>query len=307
MSKLLSSKERILRFDLIFIFCFIISLICCTSDKNTPELSDKQVDVKIKRFEQELFALETTNSDLPFDAQLSQLVSKYPQFYEVFKELIADPYGLDTSAVNRIEQFIQHENVQKLYDTTQVVYQDIEWIERELGEAFAYYQYYFPEKPIPEVVSYISEYGIGSFTYGDSLLGIGWDFFLGEEFSYDYNIFPAYIQKYMTKDHLVAKAIETLASNVSGELSGDRLIDHMITNGKMLYVKSLLLPDYEEDIIMEWTPEQLAWMKNPSNERELWTQLAKRDLLYSTRRSKFDKLIVPSPMGTTWMPRESPG
>ncbi|MEL6719316.1 MAG: hypothetical protein AAFP82_11415, partial [Bacteroidota bacterium] len=187
MSKLLSSKERILRFDLIFIFCFIISLICCTSDKNTPELSDKQVDVKIKRFEQELFALETTNSDLPFDAQLSQLVSKYPQFYEVFKELIADPYGLDTSAVNRIEQFIQHENVQKLYDTTQVVYQDIEWIERELGEAFAYYQYYFPEKPIPEVVSYISEYGIGSFTYGDSLLGIGWDFFLGEEFSYDYN------------------------------------------------------------------------------------------------------------------------
>jgi len=307
MVKLTFSKKRQPRFNLIYIFCISFSLIQCTPDKNTPEVSDIQVDVKIKRFEQELFALEANNSDLPFDAQLVQLAAKYPQFYEVFKELIADPYGLDTSAVNRIQQFVQHEGVQNLYDTTQIVYENIEWLEEELEQAFAYYQYYFPEKPVPKVVSYISEYSVGAFTYGDSLLGIGWDFFLGENFSYDYNVFPAYIQKYMTKDHLVAKVIETLASNVTGEVHSDQLLDYIIANGKMLYVKSLLLPDYEEDVIMEWTPEQLAWMQNASNERELWTQLAKRDLLYSTRRSEFDKLIVPSPMGATWMPRESPG
>ena len=36
-------------------------------------------------------------------------------------------------------------------------------------------------------------------------------------------------------------------------------------------------------------------------------EILRRDLLYSTRRSEFDKLIVPSPFGATWMPRESPG
>jgi hypothetical protein len=30
-------------------------------------------------------------------------------------------------------------------------------------------------------------------------------------------------------------------------------------------------------------------------------------LLYSTRRTEFDKLIGASPMGATWMPPESPG
>ncbi|MEM8525413.1 MAG: hypothetical protein AAGG68_12305 [Bacteroidota bacterium] len=306
MSKLLYSKKRLLRFDLIFLFLLGVSLIHCTSDKSTSEVSDRQVDVKIKRFEQELFALDANNSDLPFDAQLTELVAKYPEFYEVFKTILTGSNS-DSIATPIVQQFIQHEGVRNLYDTTQIVYDNVEWVEKELGQAFAYHQYYFPGKPVPEVVSYVSEYGVGAFTYGDSLLAIGWDFFLGEDFHYDYNIFPAYLQKYMTKDHLIAKAIETLASNSSGEVHGDRLLDHIVANGKMLYIKSLLLPDYEEDVLMEWTPEQLEWMKDASNERELWTQLAKRDLLYSTRRSEFDKLIVPSPMGATWMPRESPG
>ncbi|MEM9887993.1 MAG: hypothetical protein AAF849_19010 [Bacteroidota bacterium] len=301
----LQQRKTSLNFICLLIFSFFLTQ--CQSDKGIPPASDIAIDVKIKRFEQELFALETQNSDLSFDAQVSELASKYPQFFEVFKELIADAYGLDTSVVQRVRKFIEYEGVRQLYDTTQVLYNDIAWIEEELETVFKRYKTYFPEKPIPEVVSFISEYGVGTFTYGDSLLAIGWDFFLGEDFHYDYNVFPAFLQKSMDQEHLVAKAVETLASNVMGEVYGNRLLDHMVANGKTLYLKSLLLPDTKEEVLLEWHPEQLEWMQNNYNERELWNQIVKRDLLYSTRRTEFDKLIVASPFGTTWMPRNSPG
>jgi len=299
-------KQRKTNLFFICLIVFSFFLTQCISDKNTPEVGDIQVDVQIKRFEQDLFALEAS-SDLPFDAQIAQLELKYPRFFEVFKEIIKSPYEIDTSIARRVKGFIEFESVRQLYDTTQVLYNDISWIEKDLEKALQYYLYYFPEKPVPDVVSYISEFGVGAFTYGDSLLAIGLDFYLADDFQYDYNVFPEFLQTSMDKEHIVSKAIETLASNVVGEVDGNRLLDYMISNGKTLYIKSLLLPDTKEEVIMEWSSKQLEWMKIPANQRELWNQILKRDLLYSTRRTTFDKLIVPSPFGATWMPQASPG
>ncbi len=296
-----------LRTSLLFLAFFFLLSACTNDDKDVIDIKTSPVDVKIKRFEQELFALDTTNSDISFADQLDQLRTKYPDFMEVFTEIIADPYSIDTSKAERIRAFITHPGVQYLYDTTQTVYNDISELEDELGEVLARYQYYFPEKPIPEVVSFISEYSVGNFTYGDSLLAIGWDFFLGEEYTYDYALFPAFLQRSMDKEHLIAKATETLVSNVVGEVKGNQLLDYMLSNGQILYIKSLLLPDASEQVLLEWTEEQVAWMNEGANERQLWNEILRRDLLYSTRRSEFDKLIVPSPFGATWMPRESPG
>ncbi|MEM1325898.1 MAG: hypothetical protein AAGI23_08090 [Bacteroidota bacterium] len=279
----------------------------CQNDVDVADIETSPVDVKIKRFEQELFALDTTNSDISFEDQLSQLATKYPDFMEVFTEIIADPYSIDTSRTDRIRDFVTHPGVQYLYDTTQTAYGDISAIETELGEMLGRYKYYFPNKPVPQIVSFISEYSVGNFTYGDSLLAIGWDFFLSEDYSYDYSLFPAFLQRSMDKENLVGKTTETLISNAVGEVKGNQLLDYMISNGKTLYIKSLLLPESDDEIIMEWTTEQTAWMEDTNNERQLWNEILRRDLLYSTRRSEFDKLIVPSPFGTTWMPRESPG
>lgn len=303
---LLSFKIDAINSDIFLILIFALTLFnACTPDADNMATED--IDVKIKRFEQELFALDTTNSEIPFGDQLAQLEAKYPDFMTVYKEIIADPYGIDTSTTNRIRAFIGHPGVQHLYDTTQILYDDLADVEQQLETVLGRYHYYFPEKPIPEIVSFISEYSVGSFTYGDSLLAIGLDFFLGENYSYDYALFPAFLQRSMNEQHLISKTVETLASNVVGEMNGTRLLDFMIANGKILYIKSLLLPDTPEHILLEWTPEQLEWMEDSMNERELWTQILKRDLLYSTRRSEFDKLIVPSPFGATWMPRASPG
>lgn len=288
------------------LFCSLL-LWKCQPDKNTPDISDIQVELKVRRFEKDLFKLDTASQEIPFEAQVEQLQANYPDFFVVFESLLSNTSEDDSLLAQQLYHFITHRPIKKLYDTTQVLYNNIEDIEQDLASAFQYFKYYFPDRPVPEVVSYISEYTLGTFTYGDSLLGIGWDFFLGESFPYNYQDFPAYLQKTMDKEHLIAKAVEAVASNVVGEVKGNRLLDYMVNNGKVLYLKSLLLPSTPDTVLLEWTTNQLNWMENNYNERELWTQIIKRELLYSTRKSEFDKLIGASPKGATWMPKESPG
>ncbi len=301
---------NVFKYPILSIFIAIFSLILlwqCQPDKTKPDISDINIDLKIRRFEQDLFQLDPNNLELPFAQQVELLRQKYPNFFTVFKRLIDETDQADTLFVENIAAFIQHPSVKKLYDTTQIIYNNISDVESDLKKALRYFKYYFPERPVPEVVSYISEYSVGTFTYGDSLLGIGWDFFLGNDFPYHYDMFPAFLQRSMNKEHLIAKAIEALAFNIVGEVQGNRLLDYMINNGKMLYVKSLLLPETPDSVLMEWKTRDAQWMTQRFNERELWTQILKRNLLYSTRRTEFDKLIGASPMGTTWMPPESPG
>lgn len=295
-------------------YSFLISILttflftACTTDETvvTPDVSDIPMEVNIKRFEQELFSLDTNNLELGMAGQVAALQKKYPAFYEVFtKKILTEEMMPADEEVAMLEDFIKHPSVRHLYDTTQVIYNDIRPLEEDLEQAFRYLKLYFPEKPTPEVVSFVSEYVVGTFTYGDSLLAIGWDFFLGEEFPYDHRIFPQYIQRSMDRPHLVAKSIETLASNMVGPAEGKRMIDQMITNGKILYIEKLLLPTTPDSIIMEYSPQQMQWVLD--NERETWSYLLREDLLYSSRTSDFQKLIGPSPTGTSQMPPESPG
>lgn len=300
-------RKKHLFFQLI-IFAFLIP--ACTSEtiehKSTPDVSDIKIDVEIRRFEQDLFALDTNNVEVGIEPQVQALQKKYPDFFEVYtQQILTSPMEEELSDANKLKAFIQHPGVQKLHETTQIEYANIEDIESDLEQAFRYYKHYFPERPTPEVVSYISEYVVGTFTYGDSLLAIGWDFFMGQDFHYDLAVFPAFIQQSMDRQHLVSKAIEALASNLVDAPSNKRMLDFMINNGKTLYIKSLLLPNVSNHIIMEYTPEQMEWVEK--NEREIWGYFLEEQLLYSTRLSDFQKLIGPSPMGTSKMPPEAPG
>lgn len=299
-----------LRKWLLFFFITSIVFSACEPDevkhKDIPDVSNIQVNLEIQRFEKDLFAMDTSNLDIGMGPQVEQIQQKYPNFFEVFStNILVSPLQEEIPVAQKMEEFVKHPSIQKLYEQSMQSYDDVSDIEADLEEAFKYHKYYFPERPVPKVVSFISEYVVGTFTYGDSLLAIGWDFFLGKDFHYDTRIFPAHIQRSMDKKHLVAKAIETLASNIVGEPKEKKMLDIMISNGKILYIKSLLLPHLPDSILMEYTPEQMKWTED--NEKELWAYFLRDNLLYSTQLMKFQKLVGASPKGTSEMPPESPG
>jgi len=282
------------------IIVIAIATTSCVPDKgkNIPDVSDIDVAIKIQRFEKDLMNIDTNNVFTSTDA----LIEKYPVFMkEIYLPKIL-PVLQDT---NTMAMFVKSPGIRQLYDTCMIVYNDISDLENEFSQAFRFYKYYFPERSIPKVVSFISEYSIGTFTYEQEILGIGWDFFLGADYPY-YNptFFPKYIKRTMNKDYIVSKSFEAIATDIVDEAEGDRLLDLMINNGKVLYLLDQMLPTTPDSIKLGYTAMQVQWCE--ANELAMWSHFLTEDLLYSTRRKDIRKLVDHSP-NSPGMPDEAPG
>ena len=166
-------------FNWVFTLLVFFLLGACGSDedyKQIPDVSGIDVDISIRRFEQDLFGLDTAN----LESGLPDLFQKYPEFSEIYFSQILRVVrpGDDLSGVSSfVRGFLQHPSTVNLYDTSLVMYADLSAEELELEQAFRFLKYYFPEMPVPDVTTFISEYGVGNFIYGDQSLAIGLDFF----------------------------------------------------------------------------------------------------------------------------------
>ncbi|MBL7827255.1 MAG: hypothetical protein JNJ57_11530 [Saprospiraceae bacterium] len=273
------------------------------SQSDGPDVSNIPMDVKIIRFDKEVFAIDTNQIEIG----LAQLRQKYPEMTDLFTgTLIHDQTNPSETPQQAISGFLKAPQIRKLYDTIQLVYPDLRWLEKDINHLFRHHKYYFPGKPTPKVAAVISEFAVDAFTYGDSLCGIGLDLFLGENFwGYNPEIFPAYIRRQLNRDYIVIRLGKTLAQNAMGETPpGKTLLDMMLYNGKMLYVTGKLLPGTPDSLIMGYTREQMEG--SLANEQAVWARLLEQKLLYSTDFDTFKKLVTPSPNAPVVF-QEAPG
>jgi hypothetical protein len=289
--------------SLIF-FLFIFLLSSCKTDENKrilPDISNIAVpEVKIQRFERDLFSMDT----LHINESYARLSHTYPEFSDFFFNKILGGEQVKLPPMQNARLFVNSSAIKNLYDTCQIAYKDITDIEHSLTQAFKYYKYYFPNKPTPKVVSGISEYSNGVFSYGDSLLYVGWDFFLGANHRAYPAIFPKYICKTLSRPYLVPQVTETLVNDIAGNPSGERLLDEMIHNGKKLYIIDQLLPTTADSLKLGYSKAQTDWCAN--SESQIWAFFTGENLLYSTKRNDIGKYLNAAPT-SPGMPAESPG
>ncbi|MCB0649866.1 MAG: hypothetical protein KDC85_01170 [Saprospiraceae bacterium] len=295
-----------------FYFVFIVmGLFACSREykEDVPDVSDIDISVKLKRFDKDLFALDTNN----IAPGLAALEEKYPEFSAVYFEKILEsknPKVAPDGHEAYVKGFLEFPTVRHLFDTCLVVYNDMSAQERSFEQAFRFLKYYFPDLATPDVTIFVSEYSYAAFIFGDNSLAVGLDFFLGADYPYfQYNqgnpSFSNYLTRSFTKEHMVTKALRPLVEDLCGEAPADnRLIDLMVHNGKKLYIMDHLFPYTADSIKLEMTQEQVDWMKN--NEYDMWTFFLSEDLLYSTDWSKIKKYVTPSP-NSPGMPDVAPG
>ena len=264
---------------------------CGGGQNNKPDVSDIAVKVNIQRFDQAIFSIDTNQ----MSAAMAKLQAEYPTLLPLFAgNIIQDRSNPDETQEEALRDFVSIPELRHLYDTVQQVYGDLRDLEKTLTPMFQYYRYYFPQKPVPQVVAMVSEFATDAFTYGDSLCGIGLDMFLGENYpGYDPEIFPAYIRRQFHRDYIPVRLARALAQNLADAPPGDRLIDQMLYNGKALYITDLLLPDTPDSLKMGYTRAQIEGCE--ANEQALWARLLEQNLLYSTDFNTFRKLVTPSP------------
>ena len=269
-----------------------------------PDVSGVDVDLRVRRFDQDLrrAALDSTANGAEV------LAEAYPAFfYGVFTRVMGLPDGVAGYDSALVAAFRVQPSLRNLLDSVTAAFPedpDASW-RADLEQAFRYARHYLPEQPTPEVVTYVSELSLGNLTYGEGLVGTGLDFYLGAGFpGYSREVFPEYLQRSMNADHVASRAVEAWLTNLLGEAPGQRMVDRMVHNGKLLFLKSRLLPHVADTAVLVFSEPQLRWLRD--NEAQMWTHYLDEDLLYETSAKRIGKHVGVSP-NAPGMPPEAPG
>ncbi|MBX2816058.1 MAG: hypothetical protein KTR24_08670 [Saprospiraceae bacterium] len=281
-------------------WCLGLLLVGVSCQKNNrvevPPVAHLREEVQIVRFGDLLM----TSSD---SAQLMSKLEEHPVFSEVFLNQVLSSYW-GQSGLHRVQHFRSDSLTAQLWSQIDSLAPFSASAKADLELAFALAKHYFPDFQAPTVFTCFSKFEVGSFTIGPEILGIGLDFFLGPNYPYDPILFPEYIARTMTPDHLAGKSVQVLVEAIVGDHWGPSLSDQMLRNGLVLYIKKRLLPYTADTIIHEFTSEELDWVEN--NERDIWAFFVSEELLHETNRRKIKKLISPSP-SVPGMPEQAPG
>lgn len=287
---------------------FLCSIFACNMDNKNPlpDVSSIEVEVEVKHFEQDLFSMDTSNTE----AELERLKLKYPEFTEIFFEQLFPIYEeklFPEGPVAVMNGFITDTSIQKMYALSQELYGDMS--SKDFQKPFQYFKYYFPDREVPDITTFVSEYTISNFIYGENSLATGLDFFLGENYPYlDINAgnpnFSNYLTRHYNKDHIVRNTLIPFIDDMNAQRADRKLLDYMIDNGKELFILKSLMPEVADTVIHLYSPDQLQWVRE--NEQQIYAHLIDQQLLYSTNWQDFRKLIDHSP-NSPGMPQEAPG
>ncbi len=288
--------------NFIMLLSFLFVLFSCGSNKEKIDLSGIDTNIKIERFEQEMFEMD--QDTLP--AAISYFYSNYDDFFEIFTYHIINigsPSSRDFPGF--FSAFLTDPLNREVYQATQEKFSDISPVEEDLNIAFKRVLYYFPETQVPRVISYISRFNNPYFSVGH-YLGIGLDQYLGRESDYYTQLgIPEYQSRWKIPEKIVPDAIQTWINGLYPiSDSANNVLAHIIHEGKLLYMLSKILPDYPIELSAGFTEDQLRWCKN--NERSMWVTLIENKMLFSGNMIDIRKLTDPAPF-TSVFTIESPG
>jgi gliding motility-associated lipoprotein GldB len=274
----------------------------CNPHQKDVDLSKINLDIKIDRFENDLFALNLDS----ISQQLPDIKRKYGEFFDIFSYEIIQ-IG-DTAAPDyndRLHAFLTDKIINEDYVSVMEKFPLLNDVEGQLTTAFKHCRYYFPEMPVPRVVSYVSGFN-QSIVTADRLLGIGLDNYLGSDCEYYTQLGLNEYQKYIMYPAMIP--VDCMQAWGQMEFpntdSAGTLISSMLYAGKLMYFMKAMLPEKPDSMIIGYKSSQYTWCEK--NEKQMWIYLIENKLLFSTDFMNINKFINNGPY-TKDFSQESPG
>jgi len=284
------------------IFILIIAgvTVSCNRDKFNVNVSKIQADITLDRFEKELFSADPAS----LKDSIPVWQKRYGSFLQYYSYTVKLGSINDPDYANRLTLFVTDHTNYLIYKRTLEVYPNLDAFKENLEEAYKHYRYYFPDKPLPHIITYVAGFNQSAIT-GDSLIAMGLDKYLGtnEQLYRDAGIYK-YLVVNMHPGKLVSDCITFWGETEFPFYDSiNNLVSNMIYRGKMLYFTSAMLPDQPDTINWGFSAGNLDYCA--ANEKAMWTQLIDKKYLFSTDRFTIDKFILEGPY-TKDFGRESP-
>jgi len=276
---------------LFFLLCVLLIFVSCKHD-NKPDISAVRLDVKILRFDKELYVGKS--KDINQTAAL--LKKKYTNFYDDYIFRMVGNFEYTEQEI--IETLYKDQAYTDLTYEVDSVFKDLEPLESELNLAFRYVRYYYPKAKIPNFISFVSGFAVQT-PVGDNYMGIGLDMFLGKETKFYKAIVqsvPTYLSRRFSPEYIVPRITETYArEELFPELDEDRtLLSKMVHNGKLLYFMDKILEEHVPDSVkIGYTSTQVEWCK--AFESDIWAFYLQNNLLFETDYQKIQVYLSEGP------------
>lgn len=244
------------------------------------------VTLQLDRFDKECY--ETPEKDF------AQLKAKYPYMF--------------TSPTHDSIWFAQKNDtlIAELYTEVQKKFPTTDEVEKELVTLFKHIKYYFPEERLPKVNTVISEvdYNFKTF-YSDSLALISLDLYLGK----DHHFYERdkYLRTELEPRQMMPDMVKSFAyRKIPYPKEGD-FLSRIIYEGKILYLKDLLIPSYSDEEKINYSKEHLKWAYE--NEENIWRYFIDEKVLYSSNPQYVSRFVNVAPFSKFYLDidNESPG
>ncbi len=299
--------------------CFILiaSFIACNNETNAPDVSAIQVNLKVERFEQDFFAIDSNNTK----AGLAQVQQKYPQFLPLFVNHVLGlgPLTDSNELIQEGSKRFLHLN-QPVYQASQKLYKNFSSTKEALTKGFQYVKYYFPSYQLPSIITTVGPMDAlapmsnnePSPNYlGENFLAIGLQFYLGKDFAiyndpgYISSIAPQYRSRRFSKEFIAADVFKLVIDDLYPDSSNRYpLIERFVEKGKRLYLLQQFLPATNDTLLIGYTAKQLDWCKE--NERSIYNYFIQQNLLFEVDPALTQNFTTDGP-STQGMPEDSPG
>lgn len=299
------------------VYFTLLILISCNNPSNTPDVSEIPINLTIQRFEQDLFAIDTNH----VKEGLFELGKKYPAFLPLY---IGNVLGLgpitdsNELAFSGTKLYLMLNR--KPFEKAKLLYKNMDGIKKDLTSAFQYTRYYFPDYPVPNIITTVGPLdGLAPMSNGEpspnfigkDFLAIGLQFYLGKDFDiyndpdYISQIAPLYRSRRFSKEYIVPDVMKLVVDDLYPD-SSSRLAfsDQLIERGKRVWLLKKLLPATHDTIILGYTGEQLKWAEK--NEKSINNYFTQNGLLYIRDPVLVRPYLTDGPF-TRELGEESPG
>lgn len=292
----------------------LVFFISCSHNPSVPDVSNIKVDLKKERFDEDFFTLDTNR----INPSMEVLSKKYGAFLPTY---ISSVLG-----VNDEKGILSFYRLYKpVYDSSQLIFKDIDDVHSEIKKLFQYTKYYFPNYQLPAVLlpvvgpmnstEDLAQMQNGSYTpcfLGPGFLGISLQFYLGKNFSlyqqeyFTSNVAPPYRSRRFDKKYIVADVSSLIVDDLYPDVSRTKsLVEQMIEKGKRWWLRDKFLPLTADSVRTGYTQQQLDWCHE--NEGLMWSYITKNENLYSLDPSTIQTYIGEAPFTQVFSQQYSPG
>lgn len=278
----------------IYLFFSIGLFVFGCKNKKDVDVSNINLDIKIERFDKDLSSLTVTN----YRQQGIQFQKKYGIFYNDFMEgmLSVGTPGSEEYYQN-LKTVLSAPDYNALKSEVSQKYPDLERQEKELTDAFKHIKYYYPNQPVPRIISFFSGFAVQT-PIGNNYLGIGLDMFLGSDSKFYPALrssIPAYISRRFTPENITPRVMEAF---IREEMFPEpdqitSLMQKMIYNGKIMYFMDASMPNIPDSLKIGYTTQQQHWAED--YEGGIWAYFLERNLLFETDYLKIQKYLTEAP------------